>query len=130
MEAAYFEPINLGNPNELTILEFAQRILRLAKSTGKVVFRPLPEDDPKTRKPDITRARELLAWEPRIDLAVGLERTLRYFSRRDLWLMSGSLAAWLSTLSRAQNVVLCLYRDRFGDDDVGHGDFFQVCWCC
>src|SRR4051794_28377577 len=79
LEADFHEPVNLGNPSELTILEFAREILALSGSTSQVDFRPLPQDDPKVRRPDITRARQLLGWEPRIDRREGLLRTLRYF---------------------------------------------------
>jgi dTDP-glucose 4,6-dehydratase len=72
-------PVNLGNPQELTILGFAERILALTGSPSTIEFRPLPEDDPKTRQPDITRARTLLGWEPRVPLEVGLARTIDYF---------------------------------------------------
>jgi dTDP-glucose 4,6-dehydratase len=78
----YAEPINLGNPNELTILEFARAIARLAGSPGKIVHRPLPIDDPKVRKPDISLAKRLLAWEPKVGLATGLERTFAYFKSK------------------------------------------------
>jgi UDP-glucuronate decarboxylase len=73
-------PVNLGNPNETTILEFAQRIIELTGSRSKIVFRPLPSDDPKQRRPDITRARSILGWEPRVPLAEGLAKTIRYFA--------------------------------------------------
>ena len=69
--------MNCGNPQEVTILEFARTIIRLAGSKSAVVFRPLPEDDPKVRQPDITRARKLLGWEPRIGLEDGLRRTIQ-----------------------------------------------------
>jgi dTDP-glucose 4,6-dehydratase len=72
-------PVNLGNPREMTIREFAETILGLLKSDSPITYEPLPEDDPKQRKPDITKARELLGWEPRVDLEEGLERTIEYF---------------------------------------------------
>src|SRR5438874_1406720 len=75
----YTGPVNCGNPQEVTILEFARTIIRLAGSKSAVVFRPLPEDDPKVRQPDITRARKLLGWEPRIGLEDGLRRTIQFF---------------------------------------------------
>ena len=62
----FHEPVNLGNPDEVTILEFAQEILALSGSKSKIVFKPLPQDDPKVRKPDISRARQLLGWEPEV----------------------------------------------------------------
>ncbi len=74
------EPVNLGNPNEITILQFAKEILEITKSKSKIVFKPLPEDDPKIRQPDISKARSILNWEPRIDRLEGLTKTLEYFS--------------------------------------------------
>ncbi|MEM8963457.1 MAG: UDP-glucuronic acid decarboxylase family protein [Acidobacteriota bacterium] len=73
------EPCNIGNPHEMTILEFAERILALTGSKSEIVFKPLPTDDPKTRQPDITVARDVLGWQPGTDLDTGLERTLAYF---------------------------------------------------
>jgi len=72
-------PTNIGNPHEMTILEFAERIRELIGSQSPIDFRPLPEDDPKTRQPDITKARALLGWEPRVPLDEGLGRTIEYF---------------------------------------------------
>jgi dTDP-glucose 4,6-dehydratase len=72
-------PVNVGNPQEMTLLELAKRIIRLAGSRSEIVFRPLPEDDPKVRQPDIGRARALLGWEPRVDTDEGLRRTLPWF---------------------------------------------------
>jgi dTDP-glucose 4,6-dehydratase len=72
-------PVNIGNPREMTILEFAQEILRATGARSKVIFKPLPQDDPKQRKPDITRARTLLHWEPTVSLQAGLEKTIAYF---------------------------------------------------
>jgi dTDP-glucose 4,6-dehydratase len=73
-------PVNLGNPMEVTILQFAERIKALTKSKSEIVFRPLPEDDPKVRQPDITRARRLLGgWEPKVGLDDGLRKTIDYF---------------------------------------------------
>jgi dTDP-glucose 4,6-dehydratase len=77
----YAEPINLGNPEEVTILEFAREILALSGGKSEIVFRPLPQDDPRVRRPDITRARQLLGWEPKISRQEGLRRTLEYFRR-------------------------------------------------
>ncbi len=73
------DPVNVGNPVEFTIRELADEVLRLTGSTAGVTTRPLPEDDPKVRRPDITRARELLGWEPGVTLSEGLERTIPYF---------------------------------------------------
>jgi dTDP-glucose 4,6-dehydratase len=76
------EPVNLGNPNEVTILDFAREILELSGSRSRLVFQPLPQDDPRVRKPDITRARTLLGWEPAIERREGLRRTLEFFRQR------------------------------------------------
>jgi dTDP-glucose 4,6-dehydratase len=73
------DPVNIGNPHEMTIEEIAKTIIRLTGSSSKLVYRPLPEDDPKVRQPDITRARTLLGWEPKVPLEEGLTRTLAYF---------------------------------------------------
>jgi nucleoside-diphosphate-sugar epimerase len=72
-------PVNLGNPHEVTVLELAQTIVRLAHSKSQIVHRELPVDDPKQRRPDITHARTLLGWEPEVSLEDGLSRTLEYF---------------------------------------------------
>ena len=72
-------PVNLGNPEESTILEFARRIQILTGASPAIEFRPLPEDDPKQRQPDITKARRLLGWEPKVGLEEGLRRTIEYF---------------------------------------------------
>jgi dTDP-glucose 4,6-dehydratase len=73
------QPVNLGNPREMTIRGFAEIILRLTGSSSELAFHPLPEDDPKVRQPDITRARTLLGWEPRVGLEEGLATTIEYF---------------------------------------------------
>ncbi len=75
------DPVNIGNPREMSILEFARVIRDLSESESEIVFRNLPVDDPKTRQPDITRARELLGWQPRVELETGLGQTLEYFRR-------------------------------------------------
>jgi dTDP-glucose 4,6-dehydratase len=80
--ADFHEPVNLGNPAEITILDFAREILALSGSKSTIEHRPLPQDDPRLRKPDISRARQLLGWEPRIDRREGLRRTLAYFQAR------------------------------------------------
>jgi UDP-glucuronate decarboxylase len=72
-------PINMGNPIEFTILEIAKKIISLTGSSSKIVRLPLPEDDPKQRRPDIQRARDTLGWEPGIGLEDGLLRTIEYF---------------------------------------------------
>jgi dTDP-glucose 4,6-dehydratase len=77
--ADYHEPVNLGNPNEITILEFAREICELAGARSELVFKPLPQDDPRIRRPDISLAQKLLGWKPKIDRHEGLTRTLTYF---------------------------------------------------
>jgi dTDP-glucose 4,6-dehydratase len=78
----FHEPVNLGNPDEVTILEFAKEILALSGGGGGIEYKPLPADDPKVRKPDISRARRLLGWEPKIDRHNGLQRTMEHFRAR------------------------------------------------
>jgi len=75
----FIGPVNLGNPNEVSILELAEMIIKLTGSRSKIIFKPLPQDDPLQRSPDITLARERLDWQPKIDLEEGLERTIEYF---------------------------------------------------
>jgi dTDP-glucose 4,6-dehydratase len=77
--ADFHEPVNLGNPNEVSILDFAKEIRELSDTKSEIVFEPLPMDDPKVRKPDITRAKTLLSWEPQIDRREGMRRTLEFF---------------------------------------------------
>jgi dTDP-glucose 4,6-dehydratase len=72
-------PVNIGNPTELSMLEFAREIIQATGAKSKVVFKPLPQDDPKQRRPDITRARKLLKWEPKVALADGLAQTIAFF---------------------------------------------------
>jgi len=72
-------PFNIGNPVEISVLEFARRIIEATGSKSEVVFKPLPQDDPKQRCPDIGRARTLLGWEPAVQLEDGLARTIEYF---------------------------------------------------
>jgi dTDP-glucose 4,6-dehydratase len=79
MDAKTNEPVNIGNPHEVTIEEIARTIVRLVGSTSTIVYRPLPVDDPKQRRPDITRARTLLGWEPTIGLEDGLRKSIEYF---------------------------------------------------
>ena len=73
------DPVNIGNPAEMTVLEFAKTIIRLVDSTSTIIYKPLPQDDPQVRQPDITRARRLLGWEPQVPLEEGLSRTIAYF---------------------------------------------------
>jgi dTDP-glucose 4,6-dehydratase len=82
MMSGYDLPMNLGNPAELTVLEFAKEIIRATRSRSKIVFKPLPQDDPKQRQPDITRARKILRWKPKVSLADGLVKTIEYFRRK------------------------------------------------
>jgi dTDP-glucose 4,6-dehydratase len=73
------DPVNIGNPGEFTVRQLAERVIELTGSRSEIVTRPLPEDDPKVRKPDITRARERLGWEPKVQLDEGLRRTIEFF---------------------------------------------------
>lgn len=82
MTSSLNEPVNIGNPKEMTLLEMAQKILQVTGSQSKIVHKPLPEDDPKLRRPDIDKARRLLGWEPRVDLETGLRATLDYFKQQ------------------------------------------------
>ena len=74
-------PVNMGNPHEIPVRELAERIVRLTESNSQIVFRPLPQDDPTQRCPDITLARKLLGWQPAVGLEEGLLRTIDYFER-------------------------------------------------
>jgi dTDP-glucose 4,6-dehydratase len=82
MRSPFPGPVNIGNPNEFTILEFAELVKKLAESKSEIVFKELPVDDPKQRQPDITLAREKLGWEPKVQLEEGLRRTIEYFRSR------------------------------------------------
>jgi UDP-glucuronate decarboxylase len=75
-------PMNIGNPGEFTILELAQKVIELTGSKSQIVYRPMPEDDPKQRKPDIIQARKVLGWEPKVQLDEGLKETIRYFDQQ------------------------------------------------
>ena len=75
-------PTNIGNPIELTILEFAERVRSHFPNAPQIVFKPLPEDDPKQRRPDISKAMRLLGWEPKVSLEEGLERTIDFFKQQ------------------------------------------------
>jgi dTDP-glucose 4,6-dehydratase len=79
MMSSHSEPVNIGNPHEMTMLQFADEIIKATGSRSKVIFKPLPQDDPKQRRPDITRARTWLEWEPRVPLSKGLTATIGYF---------------------------------------------------
>ncbi len=81
-QSNYTEPVNLGNPQEISILEFAQEIIELTESESEIVFEKLPKDDPQVRQPDISKAQEVLDWKPRIDRKEGLRKTLSYFEEQ------------------------------------------------
>jgi len=76
------EPVNIGNPNEMTIRQLAERIIELTGSKSRIIERPLPEDDPKVRQPDISKAKSLLGWEPKVSLEDGLAKTMGYFKQK------------------------------------------------
>ena len=83
----YTLPINIGNPEEISIRDFAEEVLRLTGTQQKIIYKPLPQDDPLQRQPDITKAREILGWEPRVSRSEGMRRTYEYFktlSREEL----------------------------------------------
>ncbi len=82
LRSSYGEPVNVGNPREMTILEFAREVQRIAGTHLPIEHRPLPEDDPRVRRPDISRAREVLGWEPRVAFEDGMQRTLAWFRER------------------------------------------------
>jgi dTDP-glucose 4,6-dehydratase len=79
MMSSFDQPVNIGNPSEMTVLQFAKEILRATGSRSSIVFKPLPQDDPKQRRPDISRARQILRWQPTVDLSEGLKSTIGYF---------------------------------------------------
>jgi dTDP-glucose 4,6-dehydratase len=76
----FTEPVNLGNPEEMSVLEFAEKVLEITDSDSKIGFKGLPIDDPKVRRPDINRAKEILGWKPKVSLEEGLSKTIDYFS--------------------------------------------------
>jgi len=82
MMSDYDLPVNIGNPAEMTMLEFADAIIQATRSRSKIVHRPLPQDDPKQRQPDITKARKILKWEPKVPLAEGMAKTITYFKTK------------------------------------------------
>ena len=84
MNSGINEPINIGNPNEMTIIALAKAIIKITNSRSKIVYKPLPQDDPKTRQPDITKAKKLLNWKPKVGLSEGLSQTIRYFQKTEL----------------------------------------------
>ena len=83
MMSEYTDPVNIGNPTEMTVLEFAERIIEITGSKSRIVYEELPVDDPKVRRPDITRAREVLGWEPKVKLEDGLKETIKFFKRAE-----------------------------------------------
>jgi dTDP-glucose 4,6-dehydratase len=78
----YHNPVNIGNPREMTIRQFAEKIREITGTKSEIAYKPLPVDDPKVRQPDITRARKLLGWEPRVEFETGIGRTIEYFRER------------------------------------------------
>ncbi|HPU55618.1 MAG TPA: GDP-mannose 4,6-dehydratase, partial [Verrucomicrobiota bacterium] len=82
MMSDYDLPMNIGNPTELTVLDFAKEIIRATRSRSRIVFKPLPQDDPKQRRPDISKARKYLNWSPRVPLPEGLVETIAYFRKK------------------------------------------------
>jgi dTDP-glucose 4,6-dehydratase len=82
MDSSENDPVNIGNPREMTIEEIARTIIRMTGSKSKIVYQELPTDDPKVRQPDITRARTLLGWEPKVPLEQGLVKTIDYFKKK------------------------------------------------
>jgi len=78
----YPMPVNIGNPNEISLNEFAEEIQKLIATDSKIIYQDLPQDDPKQRQPDITKAKEILGWEPKVDRAEGLKITLDYFKNQ------------------------------------------------
>jgi dTDP-glucose 4,6-dehydratase len=78
----YHEPVNIGNPREMTVLDFANKILEITGAKSQIITKPLPVDDPKVRQPDITRARKLLGWEPKVDFESGIRETIFYFKEK------------------------------------------------
>lgn len=77
----YHKPVNIGNPAEITLLQFAEEVVKLTGTKSKIVFEPLPQDDPKQRQPNITKAKSILGWEPKVDRAEGLRKTYEYFKQ-------------------------------------------------
>lgn len=82
VETDYHLPINIGNPHEMSVLDFAHKILELTGSKSSITFHPLPQDDPQVRQPDISKAREVLGWEPQVSLENGLRQTIRYYQKQ------------------------------------------------
>ena len=85
----FHEPVNLGNPREMTIQQFTEEIRRITGTKSPIEYKPLPVDDPKVRQPDITRARKVLGWEPKVDFDDGIRKTIEYF-KEHIELMNGA----------------------------------------
>jgi dTDP-glucose 4,6-dehydratase len=81
-QSDFHEPVNVGNPHEMTIKQFAEEVIKYTGSTSRLDYKPLPQDDPKVRKPDITRARTLLGWEPKVPFSEGIVKTIEFFKGR------------------------------------------------
>jgi dTDP-glucose 4,6-dehydratase len=84
----YAYPVNIGNPDEISIGDFAEEIIKLTGTDQKIVFKPLPQDDPKQRQPDITKAREILGWEPKVSRSEGMKKTWEYFKSLPEWIIT------------------------------------------
>jgi dTDP-glucose 4,6-dehydratase len=84
----YAYPVNVGNPDEISIRDFAEEIIKLTGTNQKIVYKPLPTDDPKQRQPDITRARQILGWEPKVSRAEGMKKTWEYFKSLPEWIIT------------------------------------------
>jgi dTDP-glucose 4,6-dehydratase len=82
LQADHHLPVNIGNPHEMTVMEFAKKIIELTESKSSIVYKPLPEDDPQVRQPDIAKAKKILGWEPKVDLEQGSIKTIEYFRQR------------------------------------------------
>lgn len=82
MLTRFNQPVNIGNPNEFTMLELARIVTGLTNAKSRIIFKPLPEDDPRQRQPDITRAKRILKWQPRIELREGLKTTIEWFQKK------------------------------------------------
>ncbi|MBX7157838.1 MAG: SDR family oxidoreductase [Verrucomicrobiae bacterium] len=81
-QSDFHEPVNIGNPIELTVKEFAERIIKITGAKSQIIYKPLPVDDPKQRRPDISRAKKILSWEPKVKLEEGLQKTIEWFKAR------------------------------------------------
>ena len=101
------DPVNIGNPREMTIEEIARTIIRMTGAKSQIVYRPLPTDDPKIRQPDITRARTLLGWEPKVPLEEGLVKTIEYFRTK---VGSGEPRSERVSATYNSNIVKCKFQ--------------------